>query len=483
MRVGCSFSSGKDSMLAMKKMLDAGHECVILMTTGSSKDKSWFHDVDTTLLTEISKSLRIPLEVVMCGIDREYAEDFELTLRRYVEELKIEGFIFGDIDLEAHREWCTKRTNNCGIEAFFPLWKQPRESVVREFIDCGFKASIKKVKKGLMDSAYLGKTLTHELIDELIEQQIDACGENGEYHTVVLDGPLFHDPIKVRFGEISESDTAYSIGLKQPLHQLAILGCASNVGKTTIVAGLCRYLANKQKSVVPFKAMNLSRISGISTEGLKMGKGQVLQARASRLAPSIDMNPLLFQPSENGMKVYVNGLLDQGNHHIFEDCYEAYLRLANKADYIILEGSGSCAELNSKGCDYANFPIVSKVDAPVILVADIERCGVFASVYGTLMLLSEDERKRVKGILINKFHGDVSHFDEGKRLLEERCQVRILGVIGMHDLTFEEEDMESKRTKLNPLRSEEDSLDLLAKHLERFCDMEAITEILEDSIQ
>lgn len=214
-----------------------------------------------------------------------------------------------------------------------------------------------------------------------------------------------------------------------------------------------------------------------------MGKGQVLQARASRLAPSVDMNPLLFQPSENGMKVYVNGLLDQGNHRIFEDCYEAYLRLANKADYIILEGSGSCAELNSKGCDYANFPIVSKVDAPVILVADIERCGVFASVYGTLMLLSEDERKRVKGILINKFHGDVSHFDEGKRLLEERCQVRILGVIGMHDLTFEEEDMESKRTKLNPQRSEEDSLDLLAKHLERFCDMEAIMEILEDSTQ
>lgn len=480
MRLGCSFSSGKDSMLALKKMMDLGHECVILMTTGSSKGKSWFHDVDVELLKEISSSLQIPLEVVMCGIEREYAQDFEETLRRYVDEYAIEGFIFGDIDLEAHRVWCSERTNNCGIEALFPLWKQPREAVVREFIDLGFHAVIKKVKKGVMDAAYLGQTLTHELVDELIENSIDACGENGEYHTIVLNGPIFKHEVKVRFMDISESDYAYSIGISRPIRQLAILGCASNVGKTTIVAGLCRYLANQQKSVVPFKAMNLSSKSGLSKENLPMGCGQILQAKACRRAPSIDMNPLLFQPHGHTMKIYVNGII-QACENYLENSHEAYLRLVKQADYVLLEGSGSCAEMNRKGSDLANFPMVSKVDAPVLLVADIERCGVFASVYGTLMLLNEEERKRVKGIIINKFHGDVHHFDEGKKMLEDLCQVKVLGVIAMHDLSLEEEDMPNPQQAVNHELSEDEQLDQLAKHLETYCDMDAIMEILENA--
>ena len=191
-----SYSCGKDSTLALYRMIKTGNiPAALLITVNKEEDISWFHGIPKDLMNEVSKSLDIPLILVETEGDN-YENMFTEALIRAKEELNINSCVFGDIDLEAHRTWCTDRCNEAKVKAIFPLWQEERENLVYEFIDCGFKTVIKKVNLKYMGEEFLGKVLTREVVEDIKETGSDACGENGEYHTFVYDGPIFKYPIK-----------------------------------------------------------------------------------------------------------------------------------------------------------------------------------------------------------------------------------------------------------------------------------------------
>ena len=238
---------------------------------------------------------------------------------------------------------------------------------------------------------------------------------------------------------------------------IMLLGTASSVGKSTIATGICRYFKNKGIKVAPFKAMNISLNSYVTEDGLEMGRAQVVQAEACNIKPSAYMNPLLLKPCGNlKTQVIVNGLVYKVmdsykyktlNKELKVKVKESYDILSKDYDLIVLEGSGSCAEINLKDSDIANISMAKMVDAPVILVADIDRGGVFASVVGTLMLLDEDERDLIKGVIINKFRGNSEYFDSAKKQLEDIIKIPVLGVMPYIDLDIEDEDSVTERIK------------------------------------
>ncbi|MGL4107096.1 diphthine--ammonia ligase [Clostridium sp. LP20] len=189
-----SYSCGKDSTLALYRMIKEGNDPVgLLVTVNKKQNRSWFHGVPGALLEEVSSSLGIDLLLVKCQ-EGEYLEAYEKTLRE-AKEKGAEACVFGDIDIEAHREWCTERCNAVGMEAIFPLWQEGREDLTYEFIDSGFKSVIKNVKLECLGEEFLGEILTKEVVQGIKETGSDPCGENGEYHTFVFDGPLFKKSI------------------------------------------------------------------------------------------------------------------------------------------------------------------------------------------------------------------------------------------------------------------------------------------------
>lgn len=191
-----SYSCGKDSTLALHRMIEEGNTPVALLITVDKKlNRSWFHGVPENLLKDVSKSLNIPLILVKCE-GEEYEAKFEEALLLAKNDLGAEGCVFGDIDLEDHRKWCSDRCDEVGIEAIFPLWNEGREELTHEFIDRGFKTVIKNVKLEFLGPDFLGKVLTKEVVSDIKATGADPCGENGEYHTFVYDGPLFKFPIK-----------------------------------------------------------------------------------------------------------------------------------------------------------------------------------------------------------------------------------------------------------------------------------------------
>lgn len=189
-----SYSGGKDSVLALYRMIKKGHIPVALLTTVKKNgDESWFHSISYDFLKNVSESLEIDLITVECDPD-EYENEFERKLL----EAKQKGAticVYGDIDIENHRQWGVNRCKAVGMSAEFPLWQENREDLVYEFIDSGFKATIKKVNLNMLGEEFLGKVLTRNLINEIKNTGSDVCGENGEYHTFVSDGPLFKNPI------------------------------------------------------------------------------------------------------------------------------------------------------------------------------------------------------------------------------------------------------------------------------------------------
>ncbi len=231
------------------------------------------------------------------------------------------------------------------------------------------------------------------------------------------------------------------------------VGTGSDVGKSIITTGLCRILKQRGYSPAPFKAQNMSLNSYVTANGLEIGRAQAVQAEAAEVDVTTDMNPVLLKPTGNNKsQVILHGkpvgnqtaksyFLGNNKRHLFEEVIKAFKNLENSFSPIVMEGAGSISELNLKHRDIVNMRMAKAANADVYLVADIDRGGVFASVYGSIALLDEEEQKLIKGIIINKFRGDISLFEEGKKLLESLTNVPVLGVVPyLKDLYIEEED-------------------------------------------
>ena len=236
---------------------------------------------------------------------------------------------------------------------------------------------------------------------------------------------------------------------------IMIQGTCSNAGKSVIAGGLCRIFRQDGYRVAPFKSQNMALNSYITRDGFEMGRAQVMQAECAGIAPDVRMNPILLKPtSDEGSQVIVNGV-SIGNMRAQEyykfkntradEVKKAYDSLAAEYDIIVIEGAGSPAEINLRENDIVNMGLAEMVDAPVLIVGDIDRGGVFASLYGTVALLSESEQERVRGTIINKFRGDVELLKPGLDMLENLIHKPVIGVVPYTMLDIDDEDSLSER--------------------------------------
>lgn len=231
---------------------------------------------------------------------------------------------------------------------------------------------------------------------------------------------------------------------------IMIQGTMSNAGKSLLCAGLCRVFHQDGYKVAPFKSQNMALNSFITKEGLEMGRAQVVQAEAAGVEPDVRMNPILLKPtSDVGSQVIVRGQVLSTmpareyfayKHKLIPSILEAYDSLAAENDIIVLEGAGSPAEINLKQQDIVNMGMARMAGAPVLLAGDIDRGGVFASLYGTVALLEEEERQRIRGLIVNKFRGDVEILRPGLSMLENLTRVPVVGVVPYLSVDIEEED-------------------------------------------
>ena len=231
---------------------------------------------------------------------------------------------------------------------------------------------------------------------------------------------------------------------------LLVIGTASHVGKSTVVAALCRILTNRGIKVAPFKSQNMSLNSFITSDGAEIGIAQAMQALAAQVEPDADMNPILLKPKgEMVSQVVLKGRpwkdvriseYYQETDYLLSVAVASAHRLLGKFGHIVAEGAGGAAEINLYSRDIANIRIERELRLPVLLVADIERGGVFAQVYGTLSLLPEDIRPRVMGVIINKFRGDPALFEEGVQIIEDLCGIPVLGILPVFSIPLPSED-------------------------------------------
>jgi len=254
----------------------------------------------------------------------------------------------------------------------------------------------------------------------------------------------------VRSGKSSPLTPHRSPAADKKCPALFVGGTGSDVGKSVLAAGLCRVLRRRGVRVVPFKAQNMALNSAVTPEGGEIGRAQALQALACGLPPHTDMNPVLLKPnSDTGSQVIVQGRavgnMTVGQYHAFkaeafEKVSESYFRLAARHEAVVIEGAGSIAEINLKEHDITNLRMAAMARAPVVLVADIDRGGVFASIVGTVSLLEPEERALLAGIVINRFRGDAALLRPGIEAIEARTGVPVLGVVPWLDLRLPEED-------------------------------------------
>lgn len=234
-----------------------------------------------------------------------------------------------------------------------------------------------------------------------------------------------------------------------------IQGTMSNAGKSIIATALCRIFKQDGYKVAPFKSQNMALNSYITDEGLEMGRAQVVQAEAAGVKPSVLMNPILLKPTnDKGSQVIVNGEV-QGDMNAVDyfkykkklvpDIMKAYNKLAEIYDIIVVEGAGSPAEINLKQDDIVNMGMAKMADAPVLLVGDIDRGGVFAQLYGTVMLLENEEKSRIKGTIINKFRGDAEILRSGLDMIENLTDVPVVGVVPYGHFMIDDEDSLSEK--------------------------------------
>ncbi len=243
---------------------------------------------------------------------------------------------------------------------------------------------------------------------------------------------------------------------------IMVQGTASNAGKSLLAAALCRIFRQDGYRVAPFKSQNMALNSCITPEGLEMGRAQVMQAQAAGTTPSVRMNPILLKPTnDTGSQVIVNGVprgtMKAADYFAYKkalvpDIMEAYHSLEEEYDIIVIEGAGSPAEINLQKDDIVNMGMARMAKAPVLLCGDIDRGGVFASLYGTIALLPPEEQKLIRGTIINKFRGDVEILRPGLVQLEQLTGKPVLGVVPMLDVDVDDEDSLSQRLEQRPAK-------------------------------
>lgn len=273
------------------------------------------------------------------------------------------------------------------------------------------------------------------------------------------------------------------------LKSIMFQGTASNVGKSLITAGFCRIFKEDGYKVVPFKSQNMALNSYITKEGLEMGRAQVFQAEAAGIEPDVRMNPILLKPTSNQSQVIILGKvyknMNAEQYHDFKPelknmIKKTYGEICQGKDIAVIEGAGSCAEINLLENDIVNMGMAEIADAPVILIGDIDRGGVFASLAGSIMLLKEEEKNRIKGVIINKFRGDIKILEPGIKMLEEIIKIPVLGVIPYSNIDIEDEDSLTQRFDKKIKEKKDIKIDVIKlPHISNFTDMN-IFETQED---
>lgn len=274
---------------------------------------------------------------------------------------------------------------------------------------------------------------------------------------------------------------------------IMVQGICSNAGKSVLAAALCRIFRQDGYRAAPFKSQNMALNSFVTADGLEMGRAQAMQAEAAGLPPDVRMNPILLKPtSDTGSQVIVNGrpVGTRTAREYFEDkqrlrpvVREAFESLAAEYDIIVIEGAGSPAEINLKQGDFVNMGLAAMVSAPVLLVGDIDRGGVFASLYGTVKLLEPDEQERIRGLIINKFRGDVEILRPGLSTLEELTGKPVLGVVPYAPLDLDDEDSLSERLNVHAGDGLLEIAVVRLPHLSNFTDFSAFSRIPGVSVQ
>ncbi len=274
---------------------------------------------------------------------------------------------------------------------------------------------------------------------------------------------------------------------------IMIQGTTSNAGKSLITAGLCRIFAQDGYRVAPFKAQNMALNSYITEEGLEMGRAQVVQAEAAYKKPDVRMNPVLLKPtSDKGSQVIVNGEvignMDAMNYYKYKTDYipkiiQAYESLAAENDILVIEGAGSPAEINLKKNDIVNMGMAKLAKAPVLIVGDIDKGGVFAALYGTYMLLEEEEKSYVKGNIVNKFRGDLKILEPGLKMLEDIIPVPFIGVVPMLELKIDDEDSLSEVFTNRSTATELDIAVIRLPRISNFTDFNAFEIVIGSRVR
>jgi adenosylcobyric acid synthase len=284
-------------------------------------------------------------------------------------------------------------------------------------------------------------------------------------------------------------------GNKKMAKVIMVQGTTSNAGKSLITAALCRIFKEEGYKAAPFKSQNMSSNSYITNDGLEMSSAQAMQAEACGIEPDVRMNPILLKPAgSKGSQIVLNGkafkYMTAEEYYSYKDdmtlhITKAYNSLAEEYDIIVIEGAGSPAEINLRDKDIVNMGMA---DAPVIIVGDIDRGGVFASLAGTMLLFKEEERLRVKGFVINKFRGDIKLLEPGLDMLHDITDIHVLGVVPYLKVDIEEEDSLSERfsckdinipelKELDIKKYKEEQYDILADAVKKALDMDKIFEI------
>ncbi len=389
------------------------------------------------------------------------------------------------------------------------ICQEPQVMILDEptsFLDIRFRLQILDIIRSLSRKKNMAVLMSlHELDQAMrISDQVVAVGDEGIMR-IGTPREVFEESFIRRLYGIEGMDMeligavpwfAQTQTKKTPIKRnkgvIMIQGTMSGAGKSMIAAGLCRVLTRAGYKVAPFKSQNMALNSFVTKEGLEMGRAQAMQAECCRREPLVCMNPVLLKPTDDkGSQVIVNGRV-VGNMRAVEyfkyktklipEIQKAFDKLRETSDVIVIEGAGSPVEINLKKNDIVNMGLAEMTGATVLLVGDIDRGGVFAQLIGTLDLLEPDERERVGGLIVNKFRGDISLFENGVRMLEERSGKKVLGVVPFTDVDLEDEDSLSDRFKKRSSRAFDIAV-IRLPHISNFTDFDVFEQSEDISVR